>query len=241
MKKYLSLIVLFLCLALPSRIFATHVVGGVLTYAYNGTNTYTITLKLYRDCGAGTASLNNSYSINIAGLNGANPTTLTLPRVSLVNLTSPLDPCAIPPNPMPCVQEGVYTATVSLPPAIGGYHLWIGVFNRNGSIDNITNPNGTGEGLYAYIPGTNAAGTNFIPNSDPVFTAFPPLFVCAGKAFTFNHSATDVDGDVLVYSLYQPYNGSAPTYSNNIATFPTVSYVGLILNVFTPPKGLPVV
>ncbi len=226
MKKYLSLIVLYLCLAVPNWMYATHVVGGVITYAYNGTNTYTVTLKLYRDCGAGTASLNNSYVINIAGLNGANPTTLTLPRVSLTNLTSPLDPCAIPPNPMPCVQEGVYTATVSLPPVIGGYHLWIGVFNRNFSIDNITNPGGTGEGLYAYIPGLNNNGANFIPNSDPVFSAFPPLFVCQGKPFTFNHSATDADSDVLVYSLYQPYNGSAPTYSNNIATFPTVTYLG---------------
>ena len=32
-------------------LFATHIIGGVLTYSHQGGNDYEITLKLYRDCG----------------------------------------------------------------------------------------------------------------------------------------------------------------------------------------------
>jgi gliding motility-associated-like protein len=368
-------------LFIPFLSFATHVVGGSLTYVYNGGSNYTITLKLYRDCGAGTAALPGSVTIQIVGNNGLPFTpskNVTINLTSVTNIAASLNPCAIPPNPAPCVEEAIYTTTVNnLPPNPGGYHMYFQICCRNGSILNITNPGAAGESFYANIPGmsissiwnedfalpnnttidngatswsitpgtiapssvgvtgnifqiagaNNASetwssqvvsiascgsaslsvdlaesgtlepndsiivyyrlnggplipfpvngikaddftsaiatasgligttiqivirvhfdgaspnseiysfdnvnitciGNNFIPNSNPVFNLFPPLFICVNQPFTFNHSATDVNGDSLVYSLYQPYNNTAPTFTNNTASFTPITYVG---------------
>lgn len=209
----------------PFMAFSTHVVGGSLTYVYNGGSNYTITLKLYRDCGPGTAALPGSVTIQIVGANGVpfNPSkNVTINLTSVTNIAPVFDPCAIPPNPSPCVEEAIYTTTVNnLPPNATGYHMYFQICCRNGSILNITNPGSTGESFYANIP-----GSAFVPNSDPVFKFFPPLFICVNKPFTFDHSAIDANGDSLVYSLYQPYNNPAPTFPGNIATFTPVTYVG---------------
>lgn len=378
-KKYVAIALFFLCS--PLLVFSTHVVGGSLTYVYNGGSNYTITLKLYRDCGPGTAALPGSVTIQILG-NDGQPFTpsknVTINLTSVTNIAPVFDPCAIPPNPAPCVEEAIYTTTVNnLPPNPGGYHMYFQICCRNGSIINITNPGAAGETFYANIPGmtvsslwnenftlpnntttdngttswnsaingaapssfgvsgnifqvagannagmiwtsqvvniascastnlsvdlsetgtmdandsilvyyrlnggplipfpvngfraddfTSAVATatglvgstiqivirtrfdgnspnseiysfdniniscvanNFIPNSDPVFKFFPPLFICVNQPFTFNHSATDLNGDSLVYSLYQPYNNTAPTFTNNTASFPPITYVG---------------
>lgn len=208
--------------------FATHVVGGSLTYVYMGGSTYVVTLKLYRDCGPGTAALPGSVTIQVRGNNGAtfNPSkNFTMPLVSASYVPSSLDPCAVPPNPMPCVQEGIYTATVTnLPANLGGYHLYYQVCCRNGSVQNITNPLNTGSSFYTHIPNNTQPVNN---NSSAVFNLFPPLFICVNQPFTFNHAATDPDGDSLVYGLYQPYSdATAPTFPGNIANFSTVNWAG---------------
>ena len=43
-------------------------------------------------------------------------------------------------------------------------------------------------------------------NSAPVFDSLPPPYLCAYKSFSFDHAATDPDGDSLVYSLCTPYD-----------------------------------
>ena len=55
---YRCLFLFLLSFLLPLTISATHIVGGVLNYIYNGSNSYTVTLTLYRDCGG--ADLVNS-------------------------------------------------------------------------------------------------------------------------------------------------------------------------------------
>jgi gliding motility-associated-like protein len=372
------LLILFtLVLFVPLAAFSTHIVGGTLTYIYNGGSSYTVTLKLFRDCSPTSAAFPGSVTINVAGYNGATFTpskdfTMNLGTITLVPPT--LDPCAIPPSPLPCVQQGVYTTTVNnLPPNPGGYHLYYQVVARNLSLSNVNAVcNCVGESFYTYIPGysmrwfedfnlannttsdagatawtiaagappptsasvmngvfeetgannaqetwtsqvvniTTCSSTNlnvdlsevgtldpndsifvyyrlnggpltpfttngfiaddftnaiasvtgisgttvqiiirvhydaasptsevyrfdnvaiscndFLPNNDPVFTLFPPLFLCVGQPFTFDHSATDANGDSLYYSFYTPYNGDNgvgpldPTYAANTALF----------------------
>ncbi len=66
----------------------------------------------------------------------------------------------------------------------------------------------------------------FVPNSSPAYSALPPLFVCSTNTFSLNQSATDLDGDVLVYSMYTPYNDApAPTYPNNVASMTPITWV----------------
>lgn len=215
-----------LLLLIPYLSFGTHIVGGVLNYAYNGGNIYTVTLKLYRDCGSSAAAFPANVTIKITGNNGvafspSKDVTMTLGTVT--TLSANLLPCAVAPNPIPCVQQGIYTKTVSLPPNTGGYHLYYQVSARNLSLSNINGAcNCIGESFYAYVPNNTIPANS---NSNAVFNLFPPLFICAGQPFTFNHSATDADGDSLAYSLYTPYdNNVAPTYTSNIAYFPQVVY-----------------
>ncbi len=385
MKLRLHILFLSLFLSLPVLVFSTHIVGGSITYVHNGGSNYTVTLKLYRDCGPNTAQLPNPVTISVVGYNGApfSPSRdITIPLSTVTPIPSNLDTCATPPNPMPCTEEGLYTTTVNnLPPNPGGYHLYFQIVARNLSLTNVNaSGNNVGESFYAYIPGTpvlwgedfllpngtvidngttawstlpgttapatasvnnnlfqltganngeqtwtsqiipisaftagvnlkvdlseggtldandsifvyyslnggpltlfstngfiaddfaNAmatqngligttvqifirvhfdanspnseiyrfdnilvSGTSFTTNSNPSFTLFPPLFLCVGTPFTFNHAATDLNGDSLAYSFYTPFNGDNaagpldPTFPNNTATFQPVTFLG---------------
>ncbi len=372
---------------IPFLSFSTHIVGGELNYIYNGGSSYTIKLKLYKDCGSGAAGFPGSVTISVRGYNGATFATskdITINLGTVTTVPSGLAPCAIPPNPMPCVQEGVYITTVNnLPPNPGGYHLYYQVTARNLSLTNINGAcNCIGESYYTNIPGTSvntiwnenfslpnnttfdngttawsitpgvtppasasvnanlfeitgannagetwtsqlidissctsadlsvdlsetgnldandsisvyyrlnggaltlfpingfkaddfnsaiasAAGLNgttiqivirvkydnnspnsevyrfdnvtvlcnandFKVNNNPVYNLFPPLFICVNQPFSFNHAASDINGDSLAYSLYTPYDGDVgtgpldPTFTANTASFTPVNYL----------------
>lgn len=381
MIKRIHFTLLLFFFIIPIIGYSTHVVGGVLNYTYIGGSSYVITLKLYRDCGSGTAAAPTSVLIDVVDQfgNAFSPSKdISINLTSITQLNSTLDPCAVAPNPLPCVQEAIYTKTVTnLPAVAGGYHMYYTICCRNNSILNITNPGGTSETFYAHIPGitsypiwtedftlangtttdngatgwsmtngstapstsgvnnnqyqvsgannasnvwssqlislgtctnvslsvnlsesgsldandsikvyyslnggpltlfptngsivddfgsavataTNLSGSNIqivirtkfdgnspnteqylfdnvnitctpsamILNSNPVFSLFPPLFICANQPFTFNHGATDADGDSLAYSFYTPYNNGTPVISGNTASFTPVTYSG---------------
>ncbi|HTL82193.1 MAG TPA: PKD domain-containing protein, partial [Bacteroidia bacterium] len=377
MKKRLLLFLAFLSLTISG--WSTHIVGGTLTYVYNGGSSYTFTLKLFRDCSSGTAAFPNTVTIAVRGYNGATfaPTKdFTMNLGTVTGIPSNLDSCAAPPNPMPCVEQGIYTTTVNnLPANPGGYHCYYQVCCRNLSTSNVnascncigasvstdiegssmiwledftlangttvdagttawtrslgtTPPNyasvqnnlfefsganngqatwlsqqinissfATGVNLSAVLsragnldlndsvrtyysinsgpfvqftvngalnnaftsPSTatagplvgntvqimvrahfdgssptselirldnvQVAGNNFLSNSSPTFTNFPPLFLCQGNFFSFDHSATDPDGDSLAYSFYTPFTDAAPTYTNNVINFTPVTFL----------------
>ncbi|MCE3226827.1 MAG: hypothetical protein K0S32_1378 [Bacteroidetes bacterium] len=231
MKKIV--IIWFAFLFFPLCNFATHIVGGELNYTYNGGSSYTIRLRLYRDCGPGTAGFPNSVSISVRGNMGATFSPgkdFNMSLASVANVPSNQPPCAVAPNPMPCVQVGTYSITVNnLPPNVGGYHLFYQVTARNLSLTNINSAcNCIGESFYAYIPNNTVSSFN---NSNAVFNALPPLFLCVNQPFTINHSASDANGDSLVYSLYTPYNGDNnagpldPTFPGNTAVFTPVNFL----------------
>jgi len=362
--------------------FSTHIVGGSLTYTYNGGSNYTVMLKLYRDCSAASAAFPATADITVLQANGSlfNPNrNFVLNGGAITSIPQVLPPCATSPSVVPCVEQRVYTATVSLVASPGGMHLYFDTGNRNGSITNIIAPGAEGETFYAYIPcynknwtedfnlanatttdagltawtrtitgvaplptaqvnngqfqiisqnsassssilyatqvipistftngvnlsvnisepptntlensdsikvfysinggakqffPVNGSFTNdfnadlfatanglvgntiqifvrvafgaispndevynfdmvsvydntFLPNSNPSFNQLPPLLFCSSNTFTLSQSATDIDGDVLVYSMYTPYDNTAPTFSDNIASIATVTW-----------------
>lgn len=219
MKHFLLLI---LALMLSVGGFATHIVGGSLTYEHLGGATYRITLKMYRDCAPGNAAFPN-VRIEVRDVNGNSFTpdkdiVINFPGATAVQPY--IDTCAA--NPGLCLEEAIYTAVVNnLPPIAGGYHLFFQYCCRNSTLDNCVNPLNTGETWYAYIP-NNAA---LITNSSPVWTNPPPVFVCQGNPMNYDHGATDADGDSLVYSYYTPYTDAAPTFPGGVATFTPITWV----------------
>jgi len=214
----------FLVLAFPASVFATHIVGGSLTYEHLGGSTYRVTQKLYRDCAPGNASFPGSITIQVRQPNGTAFTpsrniTIAFPGA---NPVPPNIPTCVT-NPGLCLQEAVYTAVVNnLPPNPGGYHLYYQYCCRNASLSNVQNPLSTGESWYTYIPDNNL----WLTNSSPSWANFPPVFVCQGQNLNFDHSATDLDGDSLVYSLYTPHDDPAPTFPGNVCTFTPITWVG---------------
>lgn len=207
MRKFLLIFSIFI-LSVPS--FATHIIGGELQYQHLGGASYQITLKMYRDCDPSSADFTSTASVIVDEGDGTSYTTFTLPMLGRSVLNPPIDTCAF--DPGICVEEAIYSSVVNLPPGAGGYHLYVTLCCRNGSILNIDTPLSARETFYAYVPDNNA----ILTNSSPIISNFPPVYVCNMEDLSLDFGATDVDGDSLVYSFYTPYdgfNGSGVTYS----------------------------
>ncbi len=206
MRRYFFILCLFLT-TFSSK--ATHIVGGEITYVYLGANTYQITLKVYRDCSPGTSAYDNPLHITIFDTTGVVQQTINIPFPGAIVLPNNANnPCLIVP-PNICVEEAIYETTVVLPPIAGGYNIAWQRCCRNGSILNIDNPINTGSSYLTHIPGPFA-----YENNTPKYNQFPPTVICSSFPITFDHSATDPDGDSLVYSLCDPYIGGSSVGAN---------------------------
>ena len=211
MKKYLLLTgAILVCLFSGTEALATHIVGGEVYYQYLGGNNYEITLIVYRDCGPTNTNqtdfdpfasvgifrdglLFDELSMNLSDAN------INVIPVFLEN------PCFVPP-PDVCVEEAVYTETVTLPAHPTGYDIVYQRCCRNPSIINLNFPEDTGATFWTQIPGSDLVDSN----SNPVFNNFPPVALCANAEFIFDHSATDADADSLSYSFCSPMLGGTP-------------------------------
>ncbi len=98
-----------------------------------------------------------------------------------------------------CTVQGNFLGTVDLPLNFSGYHLYFQLCCRNNDILNLNNPGGTGIGYYAFIP------PPLVVNSSPVWLGIPTPFLCINDTSTFVNSATDPDGDQLIFSFEIPY------------------------------------
>lgn len=204
MRHFVVTLMLFL---LPATLLATHIVGAELFYACTNsvTHTYDVTLKMYRDCENGQAAFDDPIVLFVfAGNNDSLLQTINIPKPLFTPEIVPAnwDSCVGGIYNI-CVEEGVYRTTLILPPRAGGYNLTWARCCRNQAITNLANPLGEGASFLAHVPDPSVA----VCNSMPDFNQFPPIFLCANQPFYFDHSATDPDGDSLVYRLVDPYTG----------------------------------
>lgn len=106
MKKHYYYFILLLSFLVPLSVSATHIVGGSLTYTYNGGSNYTVMLKLYRDCSGAAFPANVTIDVMMANGQAFTPSrNFTMPGGSITNITPLLPPCATSPTPMPCVEN----------------------------------------------------------------------------------------------------------------------------------------
>ncbi|MCZ2442337.1 MAG: hypothetical protein LC101_00935, partial [Flavobacteriales bacterium] len=244
MIRWINNIILLKFLILSS--YATHIIGGEMYYDCLGNNQYKITLKIYRDCYNGEAPYDNPANISVWKGDGTLYTNLSVsfPGSSYVPFIAG-NPCFQAP-PTVCVQEAIYTTTVTLPPSSTGYILAYQRCCRNNTIVNLVNPQSTGATYTATIP---PAGP-LVCNNSPRFKNFPPIALCVGDALQFDHSAIDPDGDSLSYELCATYSGgtatapmpvptSAPPFDNIIfqnpysITYPIASNPPITINPIT--------
>lgn len=218
LQQSLLLIILWLLAALPLR--AAHIIGGEITYECLGNGDYKFTMKIYRDCNGGGAPFDSGPSAPFPGtitiFNGNSTVpmqTINLGAPAITNILPNLsNPCLIAP-PNVCVEEGIYVFNLDLPLSNQSYHIVYQRCCRNNTITNIVAPGETGATYYIEL--TPLAQQ--LCNNSPVFNDFPPIVICTGEPIDFDHSATDPDGDVLVYELCTPFLGGGTDQTNATA------------------------
>jgi gliding motility-associated-like protein len=218
MKNRLRHIVLFFSLlAFSVDSFATHIVGGDITVRYLSPNTFEVTVTFFRDCNALTDFEPTIYVGVYDKITNATQQVIAMPLISR-NILALGDPCYTPPSL--CVEKGVFQATVNIPDNPNGYYLSYHRCCRNGIINNIVSPGGAGFVFYCEI--ANPA----LHSSTPVFNTIPDAYMCQNFPNADDFSATDADGDQLVYSFTDPLDCSATGICSNNAIIPIGVYGG---------------
>ncbi len=202
-----KLVCIFFLMINFSPLFASHIVGGDISYDYLGNNQYRFYVNVYRDNLSGGATFDSPLNFSVFRINNNS-------RVSNHNFiytgysnvpTNFNNPCGTAPTNID-TQLATYTQIITLPPIPGGYRVAYQRCCRGPNINNLLNPDDTGLTLTIDVPGI--ASNNYI-NSSPKFNNYPPLVLCSQDDLVFDHSATDADGDELVYSLVTPYAGGS--------------------------------
>ncbi|MBR9920198.1 MAG: PKD domain-containing protein [Bacteroidetes bacterium] len=211
MHRYFIPVLLF-CFLMPSGLFAKHIIGGGWTYECLGNGTYEFKLTMYRDCNDPTgAGFDFQAPVSIyRGAAGDPEATILVPfNFDVENVQPDIDnPCVIlPPNL--CVEVGTYTFTYTFDiwPANEAYTISYQRCCRNNTISNVVNPGDIGATFTIEI----TPASQDVCNNSPVFETFPPTVICVNEPLEYDHSATDVEGDQLIYELCSGFEGGGNT------------------------------
>lgn len=201
--KYILAILILLC-TFTTR--ASHIVGGDIYYDHLGGSSYRFYISVYRDCNSTGAAFDDPLNLAVYIQGGNLYQNIQVPFPGSVPVPVVFNnPCVTPPNNI-CTENALYTVVIDLPPIPQGYTVTYQRCCRGPNITNLINPDDTGFTLTCDVPGS--ANNDYI-NSSPRFTNYPPQLLCNNDDLIFDHSATDPDGDQLVYSLVTPYNGGS--------------------------------
>ena len=165
------------------------------------------------------------------------------------------DPCIQIPD-IVCVEEGIYEFEYTFAewPSNDSYFLTYQRCCRNATVDNIQTPGNIGATFTVEIlPAAQA-----VCNNSPSYNTFPPIVICAGQMLEYDHAATDVDGDQLIYEMCAPLIGGGqdglgggpgtPTQCDNVVPNPpcpppyeTVTFINPPYSIVEPLAGDPAV
>jgi gliding motility-associated-like protein len=191
-----------------SSLLATHIVGGEVTYQCLGNDQYRIRLTVYRDCYNGVPWFDDPAFIGIYDQNWVLVDSLPIAVIDSDNDTLPIilsNPCLVAP-PNVCVNGMTYDGVVKLRIQEGGYTVVYQRCCRNTLIRNIVEPLATGASFTAEISKRALQECN----TSAAFNNWPPVAICVHEPIDFDHSASDADGDSLVYRLCTPLTGATP-------------------------------
>jgi len=200
------------CILVPKEVEATHIVGGNLTYRHISGDLYQVKLVMRRDCflGSPEAQFDDPASIGIFTGSGAlaiwlaNNGQLRIPFMSSDTLNEYIQSDCGFEGTQVCVHETTYQGNVLLPQRPGGYILAYQRCCRNATLNNVLDPLETGTTYWIAV--TEQSLT--LKNSTPTFNQWPDVYICANKPLSFDHKATDKEGDSLVYKLCVPSLGA---------------------------------
>lgn len=231
MKKFILITILIF--GAINFTLAAHLKGGWIQYEYlstdsaSKTNKYRITVRQYMLCSSTDQQIDATISLGIFdGLTGTVSRTLTLP-ISSTDFPSKTDfDACITPKPAAgsvCYRIDTYVTIVDLAFNDGGYTLAVQRCCRIAGIINVSNSDNFGLTYTNKIPG-KILGNWYANNNSPTFATKDTVIICHNSPFTFDFSATDIDGDSLRYTFCdgltgggkgdpKPANPSNPPYS----------------------------
>ncbi|MDX1903305.1 MAG: gliding motility-associated C-terminal domain-containing protein [Thermonemataceae bacterium] len=148
---------------------------------------------------------------------------LSLPRVSSSFISLPNNICIDKDIKYRRLERIVYEVISTFDNATfsdgQGYYAIFQDYTRNNSvIENILGSR-VGISLYAEFPRVFDGASTFI-NSNPIFNTLTNIYICNGQTSNIDFSATDGDGDILVYSLADPYEALAITRNPRPTSLP---------------------
>ena len=240
--KLIKKLLLALILIGSTSVNATHVVGGVVSYRWLTLDRYEVSLFIYRDCLAGEAPFDDPVELFIfESTTGDIFGTIDMHLESFPQVSLPAWDCGLPWDI--CIEEGKYIDTITLPPIAGGYDLGWARCCLGTDINNLIDSYSQGMTFITHVPAPSLA----TDNSQPEFNDFRPPIMCTNDTFWFDFSATDVDGDSLVYSLEPTYGGlnmhglgvGNGMFGNNDPSVGTGGF-GIPPNLMGPPPYIPV-
>jgi len=200
---------------------ATHIVGGEMTYKYLGNNKYRLRLDLFIDCLNGSSGAISQDAFAYFAIFDGNTRNYienhVVQRKGPKRLEKVFYNC-LKRAPNACADAYYYEIDVTLPDRKGGYYVSFQRCCRNRTITNLLNPGATGANYWTQIPELAILGAKK-HNTSAVFKELPPNFICTNTYLDFDHSATDADGDSLVYELFNPFLGG----DNRNNTRPSIS------------------
>lgn len=210
MRKLLVFIILF---GFSSPSFASHIVGGDLTYICLPGNQYRFTLSIYRDCrppnlGGGNPQALLSDNPAFISIFEGNNNFFSFDSVLATVANGTLVPLEFNNNcvkdvPPKCLNKIEFVFTRTLPPNSSGYDIVFQRCCRNEATLNIRNGGATGASIYCTVPPSTVNC-----NNSAVFKNAPPQIVCINNPFVFDNSATDIDGDSLSYEFCAAVRGA---------------------------------
>lgn len=199
MKK-INLLLFAFAFFISSHAEASHIFATNITCTYAGAaNSYHVTYKMYRDCSGIPAPTVVPLCYSSASL--AFGSTVDLYPIAGTGQQVTLAPCYLPGAVTSCnggsaigLQEYVYEGLLVLPAAAVD---WMFGYEECCHTGNITNLMGN-PGSYLY---TKLDNLNYPTNSTPDFLHPAWAQYCIGSSATHEFTATDIDGDSLVYTF----------------------------------------
>lgn len=201
-KSYTTLqntLLLIVLLLLGSQVWASHLLGADISASRTSANTYAVRLVLYRDCSG--ISTTSSVSISVSST-GCSATTIQASRVSsqFLNLGCSTMPTTCNGGTLPGVEMVVYSGIYQATPNCGVISFAFSECCRSSVITNLVNP--STNSIYVSCSVNSAISNNNTPN----LPAMATLGYCNTGTQSIVNTATDVDGDSLVYTLVNPQN-----------------------------------
>ena len=215
-KTHRILLFIFLFWSFYTPLFASHVMGGEITWRCGGNGGYIFELVFYRDCNGAEV---NTVSENLRVWNHPSISNITVNYISRSDISPTCTQVSGGPLPLDCgagsnggngigaTEKVIYRSSeimLSGTPPSQGWIFTYENFARSNAVTNLTNPATYGMTISAtmFAVGPNAG---CLDNS-PQFLQAPYFVSCVGEPFVYNMNAIDPDLDSLYIEFVAPLN-----------------------------------